>query len=189
MIIHQFFVPGIAHSSYIVAGNKSCAVVDPERDISRYIDAAMNMGLRITHILETHLHADFISGHIDLAKATRAPIYAPKAGNCLFPHVPLLEGDEIQLEDIRFSVMETAGHTPEHICYIAADTGRGRRRWPHSQATPSLWEMLAGPTYFREDLRSWRHRCSITSMKRSSSFRMNARSIPPMGWDRSAEEP
>ena len=125
MIIHQFFVPGIAHSSYIVAGNKSCAVVDPERDISRYIDAAMQMGLRITHILETHLHADFISGHLDLAKATGAPIYAPGAGNCLFPHVPLQEGDEIQLEDIRFSVMETAGHTPEHICYIAADTGRG----------------------------------------------------------------
>ncbi|MRR14046.1 MBL fold metallo-hydrolase, partial [archaeon] len=83
MIIHQFFVPGIAHSSYLVAGNKSCAVVDPERDISRYIDAAMQMGLRITHILETHLHADFISGHLDLAKATGAPIYAPGAGNCL----------------------------------------------------------------------------------------------------------
>lgn len=125
MIIHQFFVSGIAHSSYLVAGNKSCAIVDPERDISRYLDAAMQMGLRITHILETHLHADFISGHLDLAKATGAPIYAPKAGNCLFPHVPLQEGDEIKLEDIRFSVMETAGHTPEHICYIATDTGRG----------------------------------------------------------------
>jgi len=125
MIIHQFFVPGIAHSSYMVAGNKSCAVVDPERDISRYLDAAMQMGLRITHILETHLHADFISGHLDLARATGARIYAPKAGNCLFPHVPLLEGDEIKLEDMVFSIIETAGHTPEHICYVAMDTGRG----------------------------------------------------------------
>jgi glyoxylase-like metal-dependent hydrolase (beta-lactamase superfamily II)/rhodanese-related sulfurtransferase len=125
MIVYQFFVPGIAHSSYMVAGNKACAVVDPERDISRYLDAAMQMGLRITHILETHLHADFISGHLDLARATGAQIYAPKAGNCSFSHIPLQEGDEIELEDIVFSIIETAGHTPEHICYIATDTGRG----------------------------------------------------------------
>jgi glyoxylase-like metal-dependent hydrolase (beta-lactamase superfamily II) len=125
MIIHQFFVSGIAHSSYLVAGNKACAIVDPERDISRYLDAAMQMGLRITHILETHLHADFISGHLDLARATGAPIYAPKAGNCSFPHIPLQEGDEIKLEDMVFSIIDTAGHTPEHICYIATDTGRG----------------------------------------------------------------
>jgi hydroxyacylglutathione hydrolase len=116
MIIHHFFVPGIAHSSYMVAGNKKCAIIDPERDISRYLDMAMQMGLRITHILETHLHADFISGHLDLAEATGARIYAPRNGNCAFPHVPIGEGDEIQLEDIRFSVIETAGHTPKHIC-------------------------------------------------------------------------
>jgi len=83
------------------------------------------MGLRITHILETHLHADFISGHLDLARATGAQIYAPKAGNCSFPHIPLQEGNEIKLEDMVFSIIETAGHTPEHICYIATDTGRG----------------------------------------------------------------
>jgi hydroxyacylglutathione hydrolase len=125
MIIHQFFVPGIAHSSYIVAGDKTCAVIDPERDITRYVDAAKQMGLRITHIFETHLHADFISGHLDLADATGAAIYASRSGNCAFPHVPLVEGDEIAFEDIRFSVIETAGHTPEHICFIATDTTRG----------------------------------------------------------------
>ncbi len=125
MIIQQFFVSGIAHSSYLVAGSKACAVVDPERDIGRYLDAAMQMGLRITHILETHLHADFVSGHLELAKATGAPIYAPKAGNCSYPHITLQEGDQIILEDMVFSIIETAGHTPEHICYIATDTGRG----------------------------------------------------------------
>ncbi|HQC12414.1 MAG TPA: MBL fold metallo-hydrolase, partial [Methanoregulaceae archaeon] len=125
MIIQQFFVPGIAHSSYIVAGNRGCAVIDPERDIGRYLDAAQQMGLSITHILETHLHADFVSGHLDLAESTGAEIYAPKSGNCAFPHVALSEGDGIQLEHIRFSVIETAGHTPEHICYIATDTSRG----------------------------------------------------------------
>lgn len=125
MIIQQFFVPGIAHSSYVVAGNKTCAVIDPERDVGRYLDAAKHMGLSITHILETHLHADFVSGHLDLAEATGAKIYAPGSGKCAFPHVALFEGDTVELEDIRFSVIETAGHTPEHICYIATDTGRG----------------------------------------------------------------
>ncbi|HOE46927.1 MAG TPA: hypothetical protein PLY74_13795, partial [Methanothrix soehngenii] len=56
MIIHQFFVPGIAHSSYMVAGNNICAVIDPERNIRPYLDSAKKMGLKITHILETHLH-------------------------------------------------------------------------------------------------------------------------------------
>jgi glyoxylase-like metal-dependent hydrolase (beta-lactamase superfamily II)/rhodanese-related sulfurtransferase len=124
MIIHQHFVPGIAHSSYIVAGNDACAVIDPERNIRPYLDSAKQMGLKITRILETHLHADFISGHLDLAEATGARIYAPASGNCAFPHEPLKEGDRIKLEDIIFSVIETPGHTPEHISYIAIDTGR-----------------------------------------------------------------
>ncbi len=125
MIIQHFFVPGIAHSSYIVAGNNACAVVDPERSIRPYLDSAKKMGLKITHILETHLHADFISGHLDLAEVTGAETYAPASGNCAFPHQPLREGDVIGLEDMIFSVIETPGHTPEHISYIATDTSRG----------------------------------------------------------------
>lgn len=67
MIIQQFFVKGIAHSSYLVAAGKTCAIVDPQRDVGIYLDAARAMDVDITHILETHLHADFVSGHIDLA--------------------------------------------------------------------------------------------------------------------------
>ena len=100
MIIHQFFIPGIAHSSYLVAANRTCAVIDPERDAGRYIIAAREMGLRITHVLETHLHADFISGHLDLADATGAGIYTSRSAHCAFPHTPLAEGDEVRLEDI-----------------------------------------------------------------------------------------
>jgi len=124
MIIQQHFVPGIAHSSYIVAGNNTCAVIDPERNIRPYLDSARRMGLRISHILETHLHADFISGHLDLADATEARIYAPASAKCAFPHEPLKEGDRVQMEDIVFSVIETPGHTPEHISYIAIDRSR-----------------------------------------------------------------
>ena len=125
MIIQHFFTPGIAQSSYIVAGNKTCAVIDPSRDIGRYIGYAMQNNQKITHILKTHLHADFISGHLDLADATGAAIYAPESGNCLFPHTPVGEGDMIELEDIRFNVIDTRGHTPEHISYIATDAARG----------------------------------------------------------------
>ncbi len=142
MIIHQFFLPGIAHSSYIVAGDRTCAVIDPERDPARYLALSRELGLRITHILETHLHADFISGHLDLAEATGAGIYAPRSADCAFPHTPLSEGDEVVLEDIRFSVLETAGHTPEHICYLATDTSRG----------PGPVALFSGDTLFVGDV-------------------------------------
>jgi len=142
MIIQQFFVPGIAHSSYLVAGNRTCAVIDPERDTGRYLAAARGDDLRITHILLTHLHADFIAGHMDLAEATGARIHAPRSAGCAFTHTPLMEGDTVELEHIRFSVLETAGHTPEHICYVAADTSRG----------PTPVALFSGDTLFVGDV-------------------------------------
>ena len=125
MIIQQFFVKGIAHSSYLVAGSKTCAIVDPQRDVGIYLDAAKAMDVEITHILETHLHADFISGHIHLAEATGAAIYAPISAECGFEHVPLSEGDAFEIEHMHFRVLETPGHTPEHIAYVVTDAGRG----------------------------------------------------------------
>ncbi|MDD3043129.1 MAG: MBL fold metallo-hydrolase [Methanosarcinaceae archaeon] len=125
MIVQQFFVKGIAHSSYILAGKESCAVIDPRRDTEIYLEAAGALGVKVTHILETHLHADFVSGHLDLAEVTGAKIYAPKAGNCEFEHVGLVEGDSFELEDMVIKVLETPGHTPEHISYVVSDTSRG----------------------------------------------------------------
>lgn len=125
MLVQQFFVNGLAHCSYLLAGSKTCAVVDPRRDVEIYLDAAKAMGLKITHILETHLHADFISGHLDLAARTGAKIYAPKSGKCEFEHVALSEGDTFEIEDMEVKVMETPGHTPEHICYVVMDHSRG----------------------------------------------------------------
>ena len=91
MLLKHFFVEKIAHSSYLLAGSHSCAIIDPRRDVDIYIDAARALGVDITHILETHLHADFISGHMDLAALTGAKIYAPKAGKCTFAHIPVAE--------------------------------------------------------------------------------------------------
>ena len=126
MIIQPFFTKGIAHSSYLLGDLGSCAIVDPRRDIDIYIGAAKSLNMKITHILETHLHADFVSGHRDLAEKTGAEIYAPKSGECEFEHVGLSENDSFQIGNMVLSVFETPGHTPEHITYVVTNTARGK---------------------------------------------------------------
>jgi len=126
MFVQQFFVKGLAHSSYLLGGGETCAIVDPRRDVQVYLDAAEAMGMKVTHILETHLHADFISGHLDLAEKTGARIYAPKAARCKFEHVPVAQGDSFAVEDMELRVLETPGHTPEHVSYVVRDLSRGK---------------------------------------------------------------
>ena len=123
MLLKHFFTSKIAHSSYILAGKNSCAVIDPQRDVDFYISEARTLGVDITHIVQTHLHADFISGHMDLAK-TGAKIYVPKSARCTFDHVPLSEGDTLEVEDMVLKVLETPGHTPEHLSYVVIDKSR-----------------------------------------------------------------
>ena len=124
MLLKHFFTGKIAHSSYILAGKNTCAVIDPQRDVDIYISEARSMGVEITHILQTHLHADFISGHMDLAKKTGASIYVAKSAGCTFDHVPLSGGDRVEIEDMRLDVLETPGHTPEHLAYVVTDISR-----------------------------------------------------------------
>jgi len=125
MLLKHFFMGKIAHSSYILAGRSTCAVIDPQRDVDMYISEARALGVEITHIIQTHLHADFVSGHMDLANKTGGKIYVAKSANCAFEHVPLVEGDVIELETMRLAVLETPGHTPEHLSYVVTDTARG----------------------------------------------------------------
>ncbi|MFO7813895.1 MAG: rhodanese-like domain-containing protein [Pelovirga sp.] len=124
MLLKHFFIEKIAHSSYLLAGTHSCAIIDPQRDVDIYINEARAQGVKITHILQTHLHADFISGHMDLAKKTGAKIYVATSADCTFDHVALAEGDIIALEDMRLKVLETPGHTPEHLSYVVVDSTR-----------------------------------------------------------------
>lgn len=125
MFIQQFFVKDLAHLSYLLGDDKTCAIIDPARDVEIYIKAAKEKGMKITHILETHLHADFISGHLDLADRTKAKIYAPKSGKCKFKHVKLSEGDKFKIGNIQVKVLEVPGHTPEAIAYVVTDKTRG----------------------------------------------------------------
>lgn len=125
LIVQQIFTSGIAHSSYLLGGNSTCAVVDPGRDIDVYVDAAAQMGWKITHVLETHLHADFISGHMELLERTGASIVVPRSANCEFDAMELSEGDSFEIEDMTIEVLETPGHTPEHVSYVVTDGSRG----------------------------------------------------------------
>jgi hydroxyacylglutathione hydrolase len=90
-----------------------------------YVDAAKALDMKITYVLETHLHADFVSGHRELAEQTGAQIYAPKAAECAFDHVGLADGDSFEIEDMSLQILETPGHTPEHISYVISDRTRG----------------------------------------------------------------
>jgi len=125
MFVQQFYVDGIAHLSHLLGGRETCAIVDPRRDVDEYVAAAKGMGMKITHILETHLHADFVSGHMDLAKQTGAKIVAPRSGGCTYGHVAVAEGDSFDIEDLHIQVLDTPGHTPDCLCYVVTDTSRG----------------------------------------------------------------
>lgn len=123
MILDRVFTPGLAQVAYLVADETTgdVAVIDPRRDIDAYLDWASERGWRITAILETHVHADFVSGARELAAATGAPIYASRLGQSEFPHHPLDDGDDIPVGRLRLRAFWTPGHTPEHMSYLLYD--------------------------------------------------------------------
>jgi hydroxyacylglutathione hydrolase len=123
----RIFTPGLAQVAYLVADATAgvVAVIDPRRDIDAYLDWANAHGVRIAAILETHVHADFVSGARELAAATGAPIYASRLGHEEFAHTPLDDGDEIPVGALRLRAFFTPGHTPEHLSYLLFDPAHG----------------------------------------------------------------
>ncbi len=121
----QIYTPGIAQCSYVIGSGNKCVVVDPVRIIEPYLEKAKEFNMQITAILETHLHADFVSGHMELAEATGAEIYAPKIANCEFAHRPIDDGEEFTIENLHFKLLETPGHTPDCTVYVVTDHERG----------------------------------------------------------------
>ncbi|MGM0689331.1 MAG: MBL fold metallo-hydrolase, partial [Bacillota bacterium] len=121
----QLYTPGIAQCSYVIGTGNKCVVVDPVRNIDAYLDKAKEFGMEIVGVLETHLHADFISGHMELADITGAKIYAPEIANCTFPHHALANGEEFEIDQLRFKLIETPGHTPDCTVYLVTDLERG----------------------------------------------------------------
>src|SRR5882672_1487295 len=112
MHFKQFYLNCLAHASYLIGSDGEAAVVDPQRDVDQYLSEAAAQGLRIKYVIETHLHADFVSGHRELAARTGAEIvFGAKAG-VTFPHRPVHDGDELLIGKVRLRILETPGHTP-----------------------------------------------------------------------------
>ena len=142
MYFEQFYLGCLAHASYMLGSEGDAAVVDPQRDVEIYLKAADEHGLQIRHIFETHLHADFVSGHLELAKRTGAKIYIGAQAGATFPHVALRDGSEVRFGKLRITVLETPGHTPEGVCLVVTDEEK-------SQAP---WAVLTGDTLFIGDV-------------------------------------
>jgi hydroxyacylglutathione hydrolase len=119
MQVTTFRHDGLGNSSYLVDCGDGCAVVvDPDRNVARYIDAARQADLRILAVLETHLHADFVTGSRELAHATNAEIYAPAGGHLRFAHRPAAAGDRFDIGGLTIEAIASPGHTPEHLSYV-----------------------------------------------------------------------
>lgn len=142
MYFEQFYLGCLAHASYLLGSGGEAAVIDPRRDVEIYLKAAAEHGLKIAHILETHLHADFVSGHRELAERTGARVYIGAAAGARFPHVPLKDGFELRFGDCRLRALETPGHTVESVCLVAIDMAR----------SPQPWAVFTGDTLFVGDV-------------------------------------
>lgn len=124
MHFHQFYLSCLAHASYLVGSNGECAIVDPQRDVDQYIDEAARRGLAIRYVIETHLHADFVSGHRELAARTGAEIVFGAAANAEFPHRAVNDGDVLRVGDVELRALATPGHTPESVSWLIAEGGK-----------------------------------------------------------------
>ncbi len=121
MYFKQFYLGCLAHASYLIGADGEAAVVDPQRDVDQYIEEAAAQNLKIKYIIETHLHADFVSGHRELAARTGAEIVFGKQAGAAFPHRAVKDGDELSVGTVKLGILETPGHTPESICVLVTD--------------------------------------------------------------------
>ena len=122
MYFKQFYLGCLAHASYLIGSNGEAAVVDPQRDVDQYVKEAALEGLKIKYVIETHLHADFVSGHRELAARTGAEIVFSEKAGALFTHRAVKDGDELTIGAVKLRILETPGHTPESMCILVVDT-------------------------------------------------------------------
>lgn len=132
MYFERLFDTGLAQAGYLIGCEQSgeALVIDPLRDVDRYVAAANRRQLRITHVTETHVHADFLSGARQLAELTGAELLLSDEGGpdwvARFPHTPLRDGDEITLGQVTIRALHTPGHTPEHLSFLVTDRANGQ---------------------------------------------------------------
>jgi len=152
VILEQFYLPCLAHASYVIGdeGTGIAAVVDPQRDVDRYLEFASQHHLQIRHVFLTHLHADFVAGHLELGDRVGATIYLGAKAKAEYAFTPLADGSMVELGRVRIRALETPGHTPESVSLLVYDLNR-------NPAEP--FAVLTGDTLFvgdvgRPDLRA-----------------------------------
>ena len=131
MILRQVTHDDLGCASYLIGDDRAgvAAVVDPRLDIEPYLRLARFLGVQIEHVLETHTHADHVSGHGRLAAATGAVIHVHRTAGAAYPHEPFDDGWELWLGSLRVTAMHTPGHRPEHTAFLLTDTARGEEPW------------------------------------------------------------
>jgi len=144
MIFRQITHDDLGCASYLIGDEKAgvAAVVDPRFEIEEYLDLARYMGVNIEHVLETHNHADHVSGHGRLAAATGAVIHVHRDAQPSYDHEPFDDGWELELGRLTVRALHTPGHRPEHTAFALIDTGR----------SPEPWAVLSGDTLFVNDV-------------------------------------
>src|SRR5271169_1740218 len=148
MYFEQFYLTCLAHASYMIGSESEAAVVDPQRDVDIYLKAAAEQNLKIRHIFETHLHADFVSGHKELAARTGAKIYIGAQANAEFPHVPLSDDFEVKMGAVRLRALETPGHTPESVCLVITEESKSPEIKSSQSKAALPCAVLTGDTLF-----------------------------------------
>ena len=145
MLFQQFYLKCLAHASYLIGDEDThvAAVVDPQRDIGDYLSFADERGLRIEYVILTHLHADFIAGHLELRDRTGAAIYLGQAATVEYAVTSLRTGDLIEFGRVRLEALETPGHTPESVSLVVYDSSA-------SDSVP--YGVLTGDTLFIGDV-------------------------------------
>jgi hydroxyacylglutathione hydrolase len=121
MYFEQFYLTCLSHASYMLGSEGIAAVVDPQRDVEIYLEEAAKNGFTIQYVIETHLHADFVSGHHELAERTGAKIYLGAQAGAKFPHIPIHDGEELTFGKCHLKFLETPGHTIESISVVVTD--------------------------------------------------------------------
>jgi len=142
MKFKQFYLGCLAHASYYIGSDAEAVIVDPQRDVQQYLDEAEANKQKIKYIIETHSHADFVSGHIELAEKTGAEIVFGQKAMTQFPTLKVKDGDELTVGKVKLKFLETPGHTPDGITVLAEDT--------EDRSEPV--KMLTGDTLFVGDV-------------------------------------
>src|ERR1700756_987408 len=145
MIFKQFYLNCLAHASYLIGDEetRTAAVVDPQRDIERYLEFAAENKLQIKHVILTHLHADFVAGHLELRDRAGATIYLGAKAKAEYRFTPLADSDVVEFGKVRLKALKTPGHTPESISIVVYDLAR-------SESEPA--SVLTGDTLFIGDV-------------------------------------